>query len=107
MRPLSQQTNNRRETIPTSRTGGRESTIAKVRLHPLHTEISQSSQVIAVVARTRGNEFKCRNRANTLEQVHVVIERRVDRACTRCGMGLAASAEHHRQVGLTPQKKSC
>jgi len=28
---------NRRETVPTSRTGSRESTIAKVRLHPPHT----------------------------------------------------------------------
>ena len=63
---------------------------AEVRLHP-PKNIDQSSQVIAVVARTRGNELECNNRANTRELLRVVIERRVDRACTRCGMGLHGS----------------
>src|SRR6218665_281279 len=59
--------------------------------------VDQSAQVIAVAARTRRNELQCSNLANTLEQLRVVIERRVDRACTRCGMGLAASEEHHEE----------
>src|SRR6218665_1203061 len=61
--------------------------------------LDQSSQVIAVVARTQRNELQCSNlaNANTREQLRVVIERRVDRACTRCGMGLAASGEHHEE----------
>src|SRR6218665_2969917 len=45
-----------------------------------------ASQVIAVVARTRRNELQCSNLANTREQLHAVIERRIDRACTRRGM---------------------
>src|SRR6218665_3215770 len=59
--------------------------------------VDQSAQVIAVAARMRRNELQCSNLANTLEQRHVVIERRVDRACTRCEMGLAASGEHHEE----------
>src|SRR6218665_2354390 len=46
--------------------------------------VDQSAQVIAVAART--NELQCSNLANTQEQLRVVIERRVDRACTRCGI---------------------
>jgi len=38
---------------------------------------------------------QCSNRANTLEQLHAVIESRVNRACTRYGMGLAARGEHY------------
>src|SRR6218665_8935 len=78
--------NSRRETVPAPRTGGRESTIAEVRPHP--------PQAIVGVAQTRRNKSRCRNRAATLEQLREVIERRVDRACTRCAMGLAASGEH-------------
>src|SRR6218665_2302102 len=59
--------------------------------------VDQSAQVIAVVARTRRNELQCSNLANTQEKLRVVIERRVDRACTRCGIGLAASGEHHEE----------
>src|SRR6218665_3032840 len=44
--------------------------------------LDQSAQVIAVVARTQRNELQCNNLANTREQLRVVIERRVDRACT-------------------------
>src|SRR6218665_3551739 len=62
--------------------------------------VDQSAQVIAVVARTRRNELQCSNLANTREQLRVVIERGVDRACTRCGMGLAASGEHHEEESL-------
>src|SRR6218665_3188543 len=58
----------------------------------------QSSQVIIDVAQTRRNESQCSNRAGTLEQLHEVIERRVDRDCTRCGMGLAASEEHRGDI---------
>src|SRR6218665_2980712 len=55
----------------------------------------RSSQVIVDVAQTQRNESQCSNRAGTLEQLGEVIERRVDRVCTQCGMGLAASGEHH------------
>ena len=55
----------------------------------------QSSPLIVAVTRTRRNESRCSNRAGTLEQLREVIERRVGRACTRCGMGLAAGGEHH------------
>src|SRR6218665_1382557 len=57
----------------------------------------QSAEVIAVVAQTQRNELQRSNLANTQEQLRVVIERRVDRACTRCGMGLAASGEYHEE----------
>src|SRR6218665_3761930 len=87
------QADNRRETVPTSRTGSRECTIAKVSLHPPHTEISPP--MIVAVIRTRRNQSRRSNRAGTLEQLHEVKERRVGRACTRCGMGLATSGEHH------------
>src|SRR6218665_665979 len=40
--------------------------------------VDQSARVIAVAARTRRNELQCSNLANTLEQLRVVIERRVD-----------------------------
>src|SRR6218665_231221 len=43
--------------------------------------VDQSTQVIAVVARTLRNELQCSNLANTREQIRVLIERRVDRAC--------------------------
>jgi len=55
----------------------------------------QSSPMIVAVIRTRRNESRRSNRAGTLEQLHEVKERRVGRACTRCGVGLAASGEHH------------
>src|SRR6218665_3732634 len=55
---------------------------------------SSSSSAHVIVARTRRNELQCSNLSNTLEQLSVVIERRVDRACTRCGMVMAASGEH-------------
>ena len=95
MSPLSQ-TNNRRETVPAPRTGDRENTITKVRPHPPHAPGDRSSQVVVAVARTRRNESQCSNRTGrpTLEQLREVIEKRVDRACTRCGMKLAASGEH-------------
>ena len=54
----------------------------------------QSSQMIVALARIRRNKTQCSNRAGTLEQLREAIEKRVDRACTRCGMGLAASGEH-------------
>jgi len=41
------------------------------------------------------NELQCSNHADTREQLRVAIERRVDRACTQRGMGLAANGEHH------------
>src|SRR6218665_1160035 len=59
--------------------------------------VDQSVQAIAVAARTQRNELQCSNLVNTREQLRVVIERRVDRACTQCGMGLAASGEHHEE----------
>src|SRR6218665_419051 len=49
-----------------------------------------SSPMIVAVIRTRRNQSRRSNRAGTLEQLRVVIERRIDRACNRCGMGLAA-----------------
>src|SRR6218665_2298796 len=64
----------------------------------------RSSQVIVDVVQKRRNEPRCSYRAGTLEQLREVIGRRVDRACTRCGMGLAASEEHRggtiMQLGL-------
>src|SRR6218665_2112785 len=69
--------------------------------------VDQSAQVIAVAARTRSNELQCSNLANTLEQLRVVIERRVDRACTRCGMGLAASGEHNEEEAGGYHTASC
>src|SRR6218665_3837127 len=59
------------------------------------TRGDQPSPVIAAITRTRRNELQCSNLANTREHLRVVIERRVDRVCTRCGIGLAASGEHH------------
>src|SRR6218665_3837759 len=85
---LVSQADNRRENAPTSRTGSRECTIAEMRPH-------QSSPMIVAVTQMRRKESRRSNRAGTLEQLRAVKERRVGRACTRCGMGLAASGEHH------------
>src|SRR6218665_1454280 len=67
--------------------------------------VDQSSPMIVVVIRTRRNESRCSNRAGTLGQLREVKERRVGRACTRCGMGLQPVkniTEERRDVLILP-----
>src|SRR6218665_1964950 len=67
--------------------------------------VDQSSPMIVVVIRTRRNESRCSNRAGTLGQLREVKERRVGRACTRCGMGLQPVkniTEERRDVVILP-----
>jgi len=66
-----------------------------------------SSQRIIAVAWMQRNESQCSNRASTLEQLRDVIEKRVDRACTQCRMGLAASGEHHEGAVWRGRISSC